>query len=78
MPEERQTTRMVREKEGVLSAVDFRGGAGKAFAWQMKIEIQISSKYLTYLINNCVKIESGDNKDLQTFCICIHCQCSLT
>lgn len=44
----------------------------------MKIEMQISSKYLTYLINNCIKIESEDNKDLHTFCIYIHCQHSCT
>lgn len=45
-----------------------RGKKIKAFAWQMKIEMQISSKYLAYLINNCIKIESGDNKVLKTLC----------
>lgn len=44
----------------------------------MKIEMQISSKYLTYLINNCIKIESRDNKDLKTLCSHTQCWCSLT
>lgn len=75
MPEERQTILIERQKEGVLSAVDLeRGKNKKPFAWQMKIEMQISSKYLTYLINNCIKIESRDNKDLKTLCSRIQCQ----
>lgn len=46
-------------------------GKKSTFAWQMKIEMQIGSKYLTYLINNFIKIENGDDKDLQILCICI-------
>lgn len=61
-------------------------GKKPAFAWQMKIGMQISSKYLTHLINNCIKIESGDDKYIvQSHSVsgqppisedhtCVHCQ----